>query len=187
VGKRRLLLIQDNVVLLRQNWLIVDEQQYAENRAVEGAPGRRATPRGRVSAVRSFTSTCTAASDAFGTEADVWGRDITRRCRARGGQCVTVFTEELPWLKGRRRRARHGRAKRGQMVGWSASGECGDGAGKRDEAYVICTMNSASTAASWAADGGRAKDRMAGCSRRIYTKSSAAVVARGERLRRPRS
>jgi predicted TIM-barrel fold metal-dependent hydrolase len=38
--------------------------------------------------------------DAFGPERMFWGTDITRmRCTWR--QCVTLFTEELPWLKGR--------------------------------------------------------------------------------------
>jgi predicted TIM-barrel fold metal-dependent hydrolase len=38
--------------------------------------------------------------DAFGPERMFWGTDITRMpCSWR--QCVTMFTEELPWLKGR--------------------------------------------------------------------------------------
>ncbi len=38
--------------------------------------------------------------DAFGPERMFWGTDITRMpCPWR--QCVTLFTEELPWLKGR--------------------------------------------------------------------------------------
>ena len=38
--------------------------------------------------------------DAFGPERMFWGTDITRmHCTWR--QCVTLFTEELPWLKGR--------------------------------------------------------------------------------------
>src|SRR5213592_2641765 len=38
--------------------------------------------------------------DAFGPARWFWGTDITRmRCSWR--QCVTLFTEELPWLKGR--------------------------------------------------------------------------------------
>ena len=37
---------------------------------------------------------------AFGPERMFWGTDITRmQCSWR--QCVTLFTEELPWLKGR--------------------------------------------------------------------------------------
>ncbi|WP_320066705.1 amidohydrolase family protein [Micromonospora sp. RTGN7] len=37
--------------------------------------------------------------DAFGPERTFWGSDITRMsCTWR--QCVTMFTEELPWLKG---------------------------------------------------------------------------------------
>ena len=38
--------------------------------------------------------------DAFGPKRFFWGTDITRMpCSYR--QCVTMFTEELPWLKGR--------------------------------------------------------------------------------------
>ncbi|HVY15112.1 MAG TPA: amidohydrolase family protein [Rhodopila sp.] len=38
--------------------------------------------------------------DAFGPDRFFWGTDITRMpCSYR--QCVTMFTEELPWLKGR--------------------------------------------------------------------------------------
>ena len=38
--------------------------------------------------------------DAFGPERWFWGTDITRMpCPWR--QCVTLFTEELPWLRGR--------------------------------------------------------------------------------------
>jgi hypothetical protein len=37
--------------------------------------------------------------DAFGPRRMFWGADITRmRCTWR--ECVTLFTEELPWLKG---------------------------------------------------------------------------------------
>jgi predicted TIM-barrel fold metal-dependent hydrolase len=38
--------------------------------------------------------------DAFGPDRMFWGTDITRMpCSWR--QCVTMFTEELPWLRGR--------------------------------------------------------------------------------------
>jgi len=38
--------------------------------------------------------------DAFGPQRCFWGTDITRMpCSYR--QCVTMFTEELPWLQGR--------------------------------------------------------------------------------------
>jgi predicted TIM-barrel fold metal-dependent hydrolase len=38
--------------------------------------------------------------DAFGPQRMFWGTDITKMpCSWR--QCVTMFTEELPWLKGR--------------------------------------------------------------------------------------
>ena len=40
------------------------------------------------------------AFDAFGAERMFWGSDITRlRCTL--GECVRMFVEELPWLKGR--------------------------------------------------------------------------------------
>ena len=39
------------------------------------------------------------ALDAFGAKRVFWGSDISRlRCTYR--QCVTMFTEEMPWLKG---------------------------------------------------------------------------------------
>jgi hypothetical protein len=38
--------------------------------------------------------------DAFGPDRFFWGTDITRMpCSYR--QCITMFTEELPWLAGR--------------------------------------------------------------------------------------
>jgi predicted TIM-barrel fold metal-dependent hydrolase len=38
--------------------------------------------------------------EAFGPERSFWGTDITRMpCSWK--QCVTMFTEEMPWLKGR--------------------------------------------------------------------------------------
>ena len=38
--------------------------------------------------------------DAFGPDRCFWGTDITRMpCSWR--QCVTMYTEELPWLRGR--------------------------------------------------------------------------------------
>jgi len=49
---------------------------------------------------RSFHEHLHRCFDAFGPERMFWGTDITRMpCSWR--QCVTVFTEELPWLKGR--------------------------------------------------------------------------------------
>ena len=40
------------------------------------------------------------AFDAFGEDRVFWGTDITRmRCHWR--ECITLFTEQLPWLKGR--------------------------------------------------------------------------------------
>src|SRR5918999_1417921 len=47
--------------------------------------------------------------DAFGPERMFWGTDITRMpCSWR--QCVTMFTEELPWLSGRDQELVMGRA-----------------------------------------------------------------------------
>ena len=47
--------------------------------------------------------------DAFGPERCFWGTDITRMpCSYR--ECVTMFTEELPWLKGSDRDLVMGRA-----------------------------------------------------------------------------
>jgi hypothetical protein len=47
--------------------------------------------------------------DAFGPERMFWGTDITRMpCPWR--QCVTMFTEELPWLAGRDKELVMGRA-----------------------------------------------------------------------------
>jgi predicted TIM-barrel fold metal-dependent hydrolase len=47
--------------------------------------------------------------DAFGPARMFWGTDITRMpCSWR--QCVTLFTEELPWLTGRDRELVMGRA-----------------------------------------------------------------------------
>ena len=47
--------------------------------------------------------------DTYGPESMFWGTDITRMpCTWR--QCVTMFTEELPWLTGRDRELVMGRA-----------------------------------------------------------------------------
>jgi predicted TIM-barrel fold metal-dependent hydrolase len=49
---------------------------------------------------RSFHEHLHRVFDAFGPDRMFWGTDITRMpCSWR--QCVTVFTEELPWLQGR--------------------------------------------------------------------------------------
>jgi hypothetical protein len=54
----------------------------------------------RQSAVARITGSLYRCFDAFGPERMFWGTDITRMpCSWR--QCVTLFTEELPWLKGR--------------------------------------------------------------------------------------
>jgi len=58
--------------------------------------------------------------DAFGPERMFWGTDITRMpCSWR--QCVTVFTEELPWLQGRDLDLVMGEAVC-NWVGWRLSG-----------------------------------------------------------------
>ena len=55
--------------------------------------------------------------DAFGPERMFWGTDITRMpCSWR--QCVTLFTEELPWLKGRDLELVMGEAMR-RFIGWT--------------------------------------------------------------------
>lgn len=55
--------------------------------------------------------------DAFGPHRMFWGTDITRmKCSWR--QCVTMFTEELPWLKGRDLELVMGRALC-DWIGWN--------------------------------------------------------------------
>jgi len=55
--------------------------------------------------------------DAFGPERMFWGTDITRMpCSWR--QCVTMFTEELPWLTGRDKELVMGRAVC-DWLGWT--------------------------------------------------------------------
>ncbi len=57
--------------------------------------------------------------DAFGPERMFWGTDITRMpCSWR--QCVTLFTEELPWLKGRDLELVMGKALC-EWIGWKLS------------------------------------------------------------------
>lgn len=54
--------------------------------------------------------------DAFGAQRMFWGTDITRlRCSWR--ECVTMFTEELPWLKGDDLELVMGRAV-ADWIGW---------------------------------------------------------------------
>jgi hypothetical protein len=49
--------------------------------------------------------------EAFGAERMYWGTDITRMpCAWR--QCITMFTEELPWLSDRDMEQTMGRALR---------------------------------------------------------------------------
>jgi len=55
--------------------------------------------------------------DAFGPHRMFWGTDITRMpCSWR--ECVTMFTEELPWLTGQDRELVMGRALC-EWIGWS--------------------------------------------------------------------
>ena len=55
--------------------------------------------------------------DAFGPTRMFWGTDITRMpCSYR--QCVTMFTEELPWLSGPAQELVMGRAVR-DWLGWT--------------------------------------------------------------------
>src|SRR5437763_346800 len=54
--------------------------------------------------------------DAFGPQRCFWGTDITRMpCSYR--QCVTMFTEELPWLRGRDKELVMGQAVC-DWIGW---------------------------------------------------------------------
>ncbi len=58
--------------------------------------------------------------DAFGPTRCFWGTDITRMpCSYR--QCVTIFTEELPWLEGRDLELVMGRALC-DWIGWKLEG-----------------------------------------------------------------
>jgi predicted TIM-barrel fold metal-dependent hydrolase len=58
--------------------------------------------------------------DAFGPQRMFWGTDITRMpCSWR--QCVTMFTEELPWLSGRDQELVMGRALC-DWIGWKLPG-----------------------------------------------------------------
>jgi predicted TIM-barrel fold metal-dependent hydrolase len=58
--------------------------------------------------------------DAFGPRRSFWGTDITRMpCSYR--QCVTMFTEELPWLSGSDQEQVMGRALC-DWVGWKLPG-----------------------------------------------------------------
>jgi len=78
---------------------------------------RRARRAIRARPIRSATSTTScAASTTPSARADVLGTDITRMpCSYR--QCVTMFTEELPWLKGRDQELVMGRAVC-DWIGW---------------------------------------------------------------------
>ncbi len=55
--------------------------------------------------------------DAYGPDRFFWGTDITRMpCSYR--QCVTMFTEELPWLKGQDLEKVMGRGLT-KWIGWN--------------------------------------------------------------------
>ena len=69
---------------------------------------------------RSIHPHLRAVYDAFGPERMFWGTDITRMsCSWR--QCVTLFTEELPWLTGRDLELVMGRAFC-DWIGWKLPG-----------------------------------------------------------------
>ena len=58
--------------------------------------------------------------ETFGPERSFWGTDITRMpCSWK--QCVTMFTEEMPWLKGRDLELVMGRAVC-DWLGWKRPG-----------------------------------------------------------------
>jgi predicted TIM-barrel fold metal-dependent hydrolase len=65
--------------------------------------------------------------DAFGPKRMFWGTDITRMpCSYR--QCVTFFTEELPWLSGRDLEDVMGRSLC-EWIGWTINSAGGPGSG----------------------------------------------------------
>jgi predicted TIM-barrel fold metal-dependent hydrolase len=69
--------------------------------------------------------------DAFGPERLFWGTDITRMpCSWR--ECVTLFTEELPWLTGRDRELVMGRALC-DWLDWRLPLSAEAGAGQSDD------------------------------------------------------
>lgn len=69
-------------------------------RPVAGFLGTRLTARAITAWRSDLTQALEQISDAFGPPRMFWGTDITRMpCSWR--QCVTMFTEELPWLKRR--------------------------------------------------------------------------------------
>jgi hypothetical protein len=58
--------------------------------------------------------------ETFGPQRSFWGTDITRMpCTWR--QCMTMFTEEMPWLKGRDLELVMGRAVC-EWLGWNLPG-----------------------------------------------------------------
>ena len=77
-----------------------------------GAPGYSTRP---IHSATSMTG-CTASSMPIGPQRFFWGTDITRMpCSYR--QCVTMFTEELPWLSGQDLELVMGRAVC-DWIGW---------------------------------------------------------------------
>ena len=59
-------------------------------------------------------------AETFGPQRSFWGTDITRMpCSWK--QCVTMFTEEMPWLKGRDLELVMGRALC-DWIGWKLPG-----------------------------------------------------------------
>ena len=82
-------------------------------------PDRRAMPWTTIR-FAAFISICAQVYDAFGPRRMFWGTDITRMpCSWR--QCVTLFTEELPWLTGDDLDLVMGRAFC-DWIGWTVAG-----------------------------------------------------------------
>ena len=81
-----------------------------------GAPGNSSEP----DPYRNIHKYIEQIYDAFGPQRMFWGTDITRMpCSWK--ECVTMFTEELPWLKGRDLELVMGRAVC-DWIGWKLPG-----------------------------------------------------------------
>ena len=84
--------------------------------AVTGAPGNSSEPY----PYRNIHKYTEQIFDAFGPERTFWGTDITRMpCSWR--QCVAMFTDEMPFLKGRDRELVMGWAVC-DWIGWKLPG-----------------------------------------------------------------
>src|SRR5271155_498563 len=116
---------------------------------------------------RSFHQHLHRRFDAFGTDRMFWGTDITRMpCPWR--QCVTVFTEELPWLQGRDLELVMGEALC-NWVGWPLPGWARLTRGHTYiNLYIICHMGG-SVAGLIPGSGWRpAENRAAGLFERLH-------------------